>query len=404
MRTAINSRSVAVVSLCLLLGLSPVSAGQEDAKKPDRPDAKKTKIFIAEATIEITYSPGMTQYMIGAGKSGRDARKWSEVVQRVCREVLGEKAINKDWVVVRTDHGPRLRDPLTGGIVDARYIQQTTLELLDRSAKAARENTDQAIERLGSELATMHEQYVKQLEDNLRIVEERTKTAKKLFADRIADEAKYLGRSQKVLEAEIMTVRRIRASKSLELSSVQARLKAIQTLIDKVSAQAAERVKDDPIARELELIVKLREKAVATGKDLVAASKAGESEMDKWQIELAEARIRLARRREEVAGSGSSDQVTKFNQEMMRLTIDRAESEQRLVDHMQVEDRAVRELLRYRVENPGRQQEVRAAEAALSRLAKAQTIIKDLLASARPPQVKALSIDMREDRIPGMPR
>ncbi|KPK82893.1 MAG: hypothetical protein AMJ81_08935 [Phycisphaerae bacterium SM23_33] len=109
-----------------------------------------------------------------------------------------------------------------------------------------------------------------------------------------------------------------------------ARLQAIQEQIAKIGTEAAEKLKDDPIAAELAKIVTVRETQLKLIVEARKQGRANEAEAGEAEAKLAEARVELARRRDEVARAAGAEFITKLNQELVNLSISAAEQKAQL--------------------------------------------------------------------------
>jgi hypothetical protein len=96
-----------------------------------------------------------------------------------------------------------------------------------------------------------------------------------------------------------------------------------------LSDAAASRVDKDPIAAELEKIVKLREREAALKAELQQRGGTTEASLGAAQAAVAEAKARLFERREAAARAGGSDLLGELNKELVTLTISIAENEAR---------------------------------------------------------------------------
>jgi hypothetical protein len=117
---------------------------------------------------------------------------------------------------------------------------------------------------------------------------------------------------------------------TLELAGQTARQKALEERVAKLSDAATARVVKDPIAEELEKIVKLRDDEAANSQAMYKAGTLTQAELRAAQARAAEAKARLLERRETVSKAAGTELLTDLNKELVTLTITIAENEARL--------------------------------------------------------------------------
>jgi hypothetical protein len=118
-----------------------------------------------------------------------------------------------------------------------------------------------------------------------------------------------------------------RQSLKLKVIGAQARQQALAGAIDRLAKAAGERAKDDPVAAELEKVVKGREMAVERLRKMQAAGHAGVSEAEEAETAVAEAKARMLERREVVKQQNGGELLAGLNRELATLSIDIAEAE-----------------------------------------------------------------------------
>ncbi len=141
------------------------------------------------------------------------------------------------------------------------------------------------------------------------------------------------GRSDLRRDAVLDEIRQLESQRrQLEMNhaALEARRKAVLTQIQDTAEKAKAKAKDDPVAKELEKIVAIRLEAIERlhkmPKEVLARD-----ELSKAQAVLAEAKARLAQRREETARSAGNQLLEQLNAELASLSLDTAENEARLV-------------------------------------------------------------------------
>jgi hypothetical protein len=111
----------------------------------------------------------------------------------------------------------------------------------------------------------------------------------------------------------------------LDLMAKSARHDALADAIAKLTAQGEAKAKDDPLAAELEQIVKMRLKEVERMRRLVDQKAASDSELDHAIGAVAEARAKLIERQLTAAAANGGDTAAVWNRELLSLSIDLAE-------------------------------------------------------------------------------
>ena len=138
-------------------------------------------------------------------------------------------------------------------------------------------------------------------------------------------------------------------------ASLEARRGAIQDQIAKIGEESQKRVSADPVADELQEIVKICENRVKTVSKLMEEGRASGSESDDAREKLAKARIELMTRREAVGSSVGGEQMARWNNELVNMAVEVAgtESELSLVEKQlhDIKEKGLLELAdRYEVE------------------------------------------------------
>ncbi len=111
----------------------------------------------------------------------------------------------------------------------------------------------------------------------------------------------------------------------IDQAAKEARTDALGQQIAKFSAEIEAKIKEDPIAGELEKVVKFREANVARNESANKAGAVTQQELDASVAEAAEARAKLLERRGAAVRAAGGDTVADWNREMMNLAVDQAE-------------------------------------------------------------------------------
>jgi hypothetical protein len=146
---------------------------------------------------------------------------------------------------------------------------------------------------------------------------------------------KVTGRVDVSADAIRKSAARVEAElESLQLDAVgaEARLAAIEKTVAEVTAHARDAGKSDEVAAELNAVVAAREHALQVKQKLHENKVASESDVQDARSALAEAKARLAERRQTVnaATGGGGGALSEWNREMFNLSHDAAERRARI--------------------------------------------------------------------------
>jgi hypothetical protein len=205
-----------------------------------------------------------------------------------------------------------------------------------KEAAAQEEILKKAIERANTKVKEIYDQrrgeaenLLKEKQESEQLAQRRYDTARvKLGA--AENLAAKLDLSPQNVPAEIKSLEEQKRSWSLELTGKQARQKAIAEVVADLRARAQANLQDDPMTKELEKIVGLREKQLSLLQGQLKLGLVGATDVGAAEIALSEAKIQLLQRREALARALGADSLGKLNAELLTLSIDTAEMAARL--------------------------------------------------------------------------
>jgi hypothetical protein len=118
-----------------------------------------------------------------------------------------------------------------------------------------------------------------------------------------------------------------RRLQQLEMSfaTTEARREAIERQINQTRHEAARKMEEDSVSREMQNLVEMSQKHLEALARQVETGRLGATELAKARESLTRAKIELARRREELANSTGGSQLKEFNSELSSMAIDTAE-------------------------------------------------------------------------------
>jgi hypothetical protein len=174
----------------------------------------------------------------------------------------------------------------------------------------------------------------------------------------------------------------------MDLATARAREMAIEEQMLRVRAETERKMKEDAVAGEMQKLVDLTQDRVSRLRKLGA----GADELAQPQEDLVQAKISLARRREELSSLVGGGQLKEFNSELSRMAIDSVEKKV----HMDLIRRQLAEveakIARASVYDPKAAQ-IQTAREALG-VAEAQIArLKTRLASLQPSTVTVIGAD-----------
>ena len=134
--------------------------------------------------------------------------------------------------------------------------------------------------------------------------------------------------SRSRVQDELRSLSREKQSIELELRGMAARSGALQEQIAKVAEQVEKNVGEDPIRQELERILEIKQMALSRAMLLVQNNQVTPGELNKYQEEVARARIEVAQRREQIGNKAlGGEMLGPWNKELADMSIRRAETE-----------------------------------------------------------------------------
>jgi chromosome segregation ATPase len=117
---------------------------------------------------------------------------------------------------------------------------------------------------------------------------------------------------------------------ALEQAGADARQKALEAVIAQQAKRAEAAVQDDPVAAELQKVVDARAAQVKRTEQLQATGAVPNTDVDAVTAALAEARARLAERRQQTAAAAGGAALADWNRELLNLSVANAERHAKL--------------------------------------------------------------------------
>jgi len=201
---------------------------------------------------------------------------------------------------------------------------------------AAEEFLAAVIQNLEAALNKAAEENCKRLEENVFRAEKVQFDSDRelmLVRERISELQKKVGRSDVSWDGMFREVERLeKEQQALEMEQAgrKARRDALERAVAETDFKARQQIADDAVIAELEKLVALLEEQGKAMKEIRDKGRVSEQDLTDLQIRLAEAKGRLAARREAVLQAAGGDLLAKLNAELTMLSIDAAECDARL--------------------------------------------------------------------------
>jgi hypothetical protein len=194
-----------------------------------------------------------------------------------------------------------------------------------------------------------------------------------------------------MLRDEKYNLRRHKRDIEMDVAQLEARNLAIEEQIVKISEQATVKIKDDPVAAEMRGIVEMYAKRLEEIRKQVEAGRETSDEVVFMKQKLAEAKIELAKRLEELSKSAGS-QLARFNSELAGRMIVLAERKAnlRVVDKQLTQTES--QIIMATTLDPQLSQ-IRRAKQTLEDANRRLNELKIRLANLQPPSVTILGAD-----------
>lgn len=110
----------------------------------------------------------------------------------------------------------------------------------------------------------------------------------------------------------------------MDFAITKARREAIEEQIARVRHETDRKIEEDTVTREMQKLLELSQQHLDTLTKQVDAGRLPEVDLAKARENVTRAKIELARRREELAGSAGGSQLNQFNNELSQMAIETA--------------------------------------------------------------------------------
>jgi len=215
-------------------------------------------------------------------------------------------------------------------------LLQMSLGVMKDKAAVAEQILDEVCKRLAERVQRWHGEDLDAVDQKLRSLDKQIVQATRQVEQAVIQEKEIRDKhgittfDTDELEKQAKDLSASRQQLALDLAGKKARLEAIQRHIARVSAMAENRAERDTISKELAKIVAIREQVVAAQKRLYKTGAVSQGDILELEAKLAEAKVRLAERREKLVEMAGGGILTKLNGELATLGMDAVELEAKL--------------------------------------------------------------------------
>jgi hypothetical protein len=323
-----------VLALCvacvLCAAIPPVGQAQKVPPAPASEPAPQTASrWVAQRGSLVVHTRHTDSFVEFSREEGQKLLEWVSKIPSHSQQALGLKPEEADkFVKYKVESGQSAIDRL---IIRVRIDKVSGID----EAKAKKFIADEfaAYKKLGRDI--QQASYAKSVGDA-----EKKLTNAELEANRKTDLGRQLRAELQEMSGEIdVSVKSLTdvASKTQTLfhqldidhEAKQARHRALEDAIAKLSVEVEKKVQSDPVAAELEKVVAAREKGVERLKEMVAKNAASKTEAEEKVGEVAEARAKLMERRRDAAAEAGGTLIAQLNKDLLMLSIDSAEENMR---------------------------------------------------------------------------
>jgi hypothetical protein len=216
-------------------------------------------------------------------------------------------------IIIDLRKGPKNIPPRANEAAD-RAVEVAT-QILERSVMEGPVNRLQSLRNMRDSLQRKREELVNEAEKQQTVLRDRTGS---------------VDVSPATVRQLLFSLQTQHESAEIDLAAKQARRDALAEQIAKFSDELKAKVKDDPVAAELQKVVDARQESMRRAEDAYKAGAAPNAELGQAMSAVAEARAKLLERREQAAAAAGGETIAGWNRELMNLSVEMAELKARL--------------------------------------------------------------------------
>lgn len=313
-----KTRAAVTVACAILLAGACLPATAQPAGE-DKPPPKPS---MAAVVIRMQYSPDIMQV--------------DEHVEALVQQYLDEKGLRAPEhrpgrLFEEHQDTPRAyirREEIERSVLAAPHIVRCgirlTLTLTGKHKVEAGKLLDEICGRMKTAVEKEYEQRLQARRGQAKTLDGQVVQAKKRLAVLLAEE-QALGLGLFDVEAiakQAVGLQSMAQDLAISLAGKQARKKDLQAKIARLGKTAQEKLAKDPVAKELQRIVALREQQLAVAHTLHRKGVTTSAELLQKEIEVAGAKVQWMQRRQEVMGNQADGFLAKLNVELETLGTD----------------------------------------------------------------------------------
>ncbi len=209
--------------------------------------------------------------------------------------------------------------PPSGSPVSA----QARAEKPEQPVQADSERARDAAAKQGAQVAKLAEEQIQELKKQAEGLRDKQDELRRAVRGRC-------GLSPENVTPILLGLERDRFSLEIDVKLKAARRDALAQLVAREAKLVQERAGSDEILEHLNKIVEARRADLAAKKQAREAKAAAEQEVRNAEVDLAEAQIRLAARREELGKSHEDPAIDRLNQQLLEISVELTQDQLRL--------------------------------------------------------------------------
>ncbi|KPK77144.1 MAG: hypothetical protein AMJ79_04270 [Phycisphaerae bacterium SM23_30] len=326
MKTRTLSITLILVLLCYALGAVQAQDAEIEQKTQETPKISNTRY--AQCLLEVRQLPIESDTL----ESIINATFYNQIA----RKAFDESSIDYNYA----RRGVSL-DFSSSGMERENHIFRISIILTDRPGEfvvksIAQELLDETVAKLKEFVKKDYQRKMGQLNEQYVLAQEVYQSAEARFTALQAEQHDLIKRAgqrelyrSRILD-EIRDLEQKRQQLEMEQAGRQARQRALEEQIAKMSKQTQVKLSDDPVLAELEKLLKFLEQRLETIMLMEEMQRVKTSEVTDAQESVALTKIDIIKRREEIGKTEGGELLGKWNLELADLAIRGAELEAQL--------------------------------------------------------------------------
>lgn len=324
-----NVRRMTMLLTLVLAGMMiPTRSAQgQDAATPAQGDQPLAKTWAASCLLKITTD---TDVLLLNSQAIDYLFKSSGVRDRAAREVLGlslDQATDKRLLTLNVLHQAETGEPVS----ERQILVMLEVATIEGAKPAAREFMTAVITNFRNAVGEASRSEFQRLEEQIQLTDREVQLAEEELAK---TQAEAMAISQQDLSTEglrtsITGITSQLQAIQMDKATKEAYRQALAERISQIRIETEKSLNEDMIASELRQIIERRLVELMNVRKMVDSGRATPMELNAEEDKLAQAKIELARRREELAKAGSAATLGQLTGELATMTLDSAQAQAR---------------------------------------------------------------------------